>query len=83
MNLPRIKAGLRSLYAIWMHISEVMGWINSRILLSLLYYLLIVPMGLLMRVLGHGQIRKTNTNKGGSLRQPSHNRTSKHFERLF
>jgi hypothetical protein len=83
MNLPRIKAGFRSLYAIWIHIGEVMGWINSHIILGLLYYVVIVPMGLFMRILGHGRIREINTNKGLSLRQPSHNRTCKHFERLF
>lgn len=83
MNLPWIKAGLSRLYTIWMHIGEVMGWINSHIILGLLYYVLIVPMGLLMRILGLGRIREINTNKGLSLRQPSHNRTCKHFERLF
>ena len=37
----------------WDRFGIVLGWINSRIILGLIFVLLIVPIGLLARLLGH------------------------------
>ncbi|MET0013171.1 MAG: SxtJ family membrane protein [Sedimenticola sp.] len=42
--------GLRPVYRIWMSIAEVLGWINTRIILGLIFYIIFVPTGLLMRL---------------------------------
>ena len=42
---------LKPVYRIWMKIGEVLGWINTRIILGLVFYLLVTPMGLMMRFL--------------------------------
>jgi hypothetical protein len=44
-------------YLIWMVIASILGWINTKIILALAYYLLIVPTGLLMRSLKKLQYR--------------------------
>jgi hypothetical protein len=36
-------------YLVWMHIASVFGFINTRVILALAYYLLIVPTGLVMK----------------------------------
>lgn len=36
----------------WQAFSQVMGWINTRIILALLFYLLITPLGVVLRLLG-------------------------------
>lgn len=36
-------------YVLWMIIASVLGWLNTRIILALAYYLLIVPIGLFMQ----------------------------------
>ncbi len=36
----------------WMRSAEVLSWVNTRILLSVVYYGVMTPTGLLMRVLG-------------------------------
>ena len=36
-------------YVVWMFIASVFGFINTRIILALAYYLLIVPIGLVMQ----------------------------------
>lgn len=74
---------LQPVYALWMKIGHVLGWINTRIILGLLFFLLIVPIGWLMRLLRQGRIQQINNATGESLRQPSHTRPRKHFERLF
>lgn len=43
---------LNAIYHPWMKLGHVLGWINTRIILGLLYFVLITPMGILMRLLG-------------------------------
>ena len=49
MLLPR---WLAPLYKIWMTLAIVMGAIMARVLLTILYYLVVTPIGLTMRLLG-------------------------------
>lgn len=43
---------LRPLYRVWMGLALVIGAIVSTVLLSVIYYLLMTPIGLLMRLFG-------------------------------
>src|SRR5262245_34294096 len=45
-------SALRPFQRVWMTIGEGLGWVNSRIILSIVYYLIIVPIGLLRRAFG-------------------------------
>ena len=45
------------LYIPWMGIAFVMGNVISRLLVALFYYLVITPMGLMMRVTGRDRLR--------------------------
>lgn len=74
---------LQLVYNVWMKIGYTLGWINTRILLGIFYYLIIVPTGILMKLLKQGHIRNLVINRTGSLRQPSQVRPLSHFERLF
>ena len=42
---------LSPIYKLWMSLAGILGWINTRILLGLIFYLLFTPIGLIMRVL--------------------------------
>jgi hypothetical protein len=44
-------------YRLWMAIASVLGWVNTRIILGLAFYSLIVPTGLVMRSLGKLQYK--------------------------
>lgn len=71
-------------HRIWMWIAVKLGWINSRILLTLVYFLMFVPYKLVSRLVGRDPL---------FLRQPAgesywHKREKTHqepeqFERLF
>jgi hypothetical protein len=78
-----LKPALLPLYRTWIKFGDTLGWINSRIILGAVFYLLIMPMGLVLRLLGKGRIRDIERAEGESLRQASHTRTHNHFERLF
>ena len=43
---------LRPLYVGWMKFAFVLGWVNTRILLGLFFYLILTPIGLVLRLTG-------------------------------
>ena len=44
---------LKPVYWLWMVLSIILGWIMTRVLLSLLFYLVLTPIGLIARLLGN------------------------------
>ncbi len=55
LAMPR---SLTYVYRIWMAVGEVLGWINTRVLLCLIFYGLVTPMGIIMRRLGRDPMRR-------------------------
>tara|TARA_B100001564_G_scaffold358813_1_gene378506 strand:+ start:1433 stop:1843 length:411 start_codon:yes stop_codon:yes gene_type:complete len=43
---------LKPLYFAWMIFAAILGWIMTRVILSLVFYLIITPIGLLTKLLG-------------------------------
>ncbi len=43
---------LQPFYFAWMNIGSVLGWINTRIIMLLMFYSMMLPIGLLLRFLG-------------------------------
>jgi hypothetical protein len=43
-------ASLKPVYVVWMTIAVLLGWINSRVLMALVFFLVVLPMGVLMRL---------------------------------
>jgi len=89
---PWVVAGVISLWALtfpaslfilhrpWMKFAEIAGWINTRIILLLLFYVLIVPMGLMMRVFGHDPMRRKFDKSLESYRVASKPQERNHME---
>ena len=51
-------------YKMWMSIAGVIGWVNTRVILAICFYLLIAPIGILMKFLGKLDYQdKTPSNK--------------------
>jgi hypothetical protein len=73
-----IPAALRQLYRMWMTAGDLLGWINSRVILSALYFSLLTPVRLLMKITGYDAMnRKFDQNAATyrvrrSARPPSH-----------
>ena len=43
---------LKPIYWIWMILATILGWVMTRLILSLLFYLIFTPIGLIPRILG-------------------------------
>ena len=49
---------LNTAYKVWMSIGHTMGWLNSRIILGLVFLLVLQPIALLMKAFGYDPLRK-------------------------
>ena len=45
-------------YKGWMELGNALGWINSRIILGLVYLLILQPIALIMKIFGYDPLRK-------------------------
>ena len=43
---------LKSFYLVWMIFATILGWIMTRVILSLLFYIIVTPIGLIPRFFG-------------------------------
>ena len=43
---------LKPIYFVWMIFAAILGWIMTRVILSLVFYLILTPIGLITRLLG-------------------------------
>ncbi len=53
-----IPAALGPVYKIWMRFAEALGWVNTRIILSLIFFLVFFPFGMIMRMFNDPMRRK-------------------------
>jgi hypothetical protein len=49
---------LRPVHTYWMRGAEALGWFNTRVLLGLVYFLMMTPIGVLMRLLGRDPLNR-------------------------
>ncbi len=50
-------------YKVWMKLGLALGWINSRIILGLIYFIVLLPISLIMKIFGYDPLRKKKSNK--------------------
>ena len=43
---------LKPIYWIWMIFATILGWIMTRVILSILFYMILTPVGLILRIFG-------------------------------
>ena len=69
---------LSSVYRVWMRFAEALGWINTRVLLVIIFYLVVTPIGLVMRIFGRSPL------PGGYWTEPPRNSYGdRHYEKQF
>jgi hypothetical protein len=74
---------LRQVYRMWMALGQALGWLNTRVLLSVVFYGLITPMGLIMRLAGKDPMRRSFEPDAGTYRVLSTPRPGSHMRRQF
>ena len=78
-----VSRGLTPVFRLWMTSGKKMGWLNSRILLSLLFYLIITPMGWVMALLGKRPLQLGFDSQAESYRVPKEARSADHVTKAF
>lgn len=73
INLLNLRPVLRGIYIGWMTFAHVMGWIMTRLILGLFYYVVMTPVGFLMRTFGHDalQLKKKPADSYWDVRKPT------------
>lgn len=76
-------AGLNPVYRLWMRFGLAVGWVNSRIILGVVFYLLFTPIGLAMRLAGNDPMRRKLQADAVSYRIQSTHPPPEHLERPY
>src|SRR5207249_2681334 len=74
--LPR---SLTHVHRAWMAAGEALGWINTRILLSVIFYGLVTPMGIVMRRFGRDPMQRRFEPDVATYRVPKQSRSAAHM----
>ena len=74
---------LRPLNALWLKIGHVLGWVNTRIILGVVYFVVFLPVGLMLRVLHKDPMRRNIDASAASYRVPSKSAPIQQMERPF
>jgi multisubunit Na+/H+ antiporter MnhG subunit len=69
-------------YRWWMHLAEALAWVNTRVLLIIIFYLVVTPVGLVMRLARRAPL---DTAKKDSYwtEPPRSSYGDKHYEKQF
>jgi hypothetical protein len=74
---------LAILYTPWMKIGHLLGFINTRILLSIFFFVFITPMGLALRLLKKDPLKRAYEKDTLSYRKITPSQPIQHMERPF
>ncbi|MCM8757727.1 MAG: SxtJ family membrane protein [Candidatus Omnitrophica bacterium] len=76
---------IKPLYIIWMRTAYVISWFITHLILIVLFYLIVTPYGLFMRMFGYDPLERKIEKRKDSYWKPKSKRgfNQKDFERLF
>jgi hypothetical protein len=74
---------LGPIHRAWTRLGMALGWVNTRIVLSLIFFLLIVPAGLVMRLFGRDKLGRRFVPELDSYRVQSRKRSSESMEKPY
>ena len=77
-----LPASLGPVYNVWMRFAEALGWVNTRIILSVIFFLLLFPLGMIMRIFNDPMRRKLD-DSADSYRVPSNPPKPENMERPY
>ena len=78
-----VPRALQPVYAGWMKFGHVMNWINTRLILGILFYGVFLPFGMTMRLFGRDPMQRNLDATLSTYRVKSHNDSKDSVERPF
>jgi hypothetical protein len=67
----------------WWAMATVLGWINARIILSIAYFIVLTPIGLIWRATGRDVLARRRGSFKGWSSYPERHKDPKHFDRMY
>lgn len=85
MILPAVFSPflLKHPYRVWMFIGHLLGWFNTRVILGIFFFLLITPLGFLMRLFGYQPMMRFFEPTGQTYRIRADENLKRNMERQF
>ncbi len=80
LMVPRVLAPA---HRAWMALGSALGWVNTRIVLGVIFFGMITPMGLVLRLIGRDPMRRVFDSTSTTYRVPQKPRTGAHMLRQF
>jgi hypothetical protein len=76
---------LKPFYSIWMYFAVVLGWFMTRLILGLLFYIVVSPIGLISRLFGKRFLDLKNSSINSSYWNYKDNQRTSHqgFEKQY
>lgn len=76
---------LKPVYILWMKFAFVLSWVNTRIILFLIFYLIFTPAAIVMRMLRHDPLKRKIDKSKDSYWQKADNKVLRKisYERQF
>lgn len=74
---------LRKLYAGWMRFARALAWVNARVILTVVFYVILTPVGLVRRLLGYDPMRRRLERDAASYRVAREPRPRSHLEKQY
>jgi hypothetical protein len=74
---------LRRPSAWWWRVAHILGYVNTRILLTVMFVIVFVPLGLIWRLMGRDPLARRRTGFPGWSPYPSRYRDHRHYLRMY
>ena len=69
--------------AVWWRFAMILGYVNARIILTVIFTIVFSPLGLLWRIIGNDPLARKRRNWPGWSPYPARYRKSDHFTRMY
>ena len=53
-----IPQSLRPIYQGWMRVAQVLAWVNSRLILGLIFFIIVTPMAIIMKIIKRDPLKR-------------------------
>jgi hypothetical protein len=74
---------LGSAYRVWMVLGDALGWVNTRLVLGLIFFGVVTPTGVALRMAGHDPLRRAAEPEARTYRVSRVPRPGTHMTRQF
>ena len=73
----------RPFYQLWLRVGHVLGWINTRLILGLVYIVVFIPVGLILKIMGRDPMARRLNKQTETYRVPSKPEEPGHMEKPY